>query len=160
MKIKKILNIINEESIQKFPKIWYHGSSFDFDKFDASKAGANFEQSILGIYLSQYKLPPPYGTNAKEYANNSAMSHGGTPIIYTCTVNIKNPLILDSNGWSSSVQCIDKQKNDIKRTSSNYDCVIAYNHDEDFEYAEYIIAVFDDSKIKVVSKEKLPEVSR
>lgn len=160
MKLKEIYNIIKEESSKKLPQVWYHGSSFDFDEFNSSNKGINFDQSILGIYLSQYKKAPPYGTNAKEYADESARNNGGTPIIYTCTVDIKKPLILNSNGWGSSVQCIDKQRNDIKRWVSGHDCVIAFDHEEDFEYAEYIIAVFDESKIKVINKEKLPEVSR
>mgnify|MGYP001325928081 CR=1 FL=1 len=77
------------------------------------------------------------------------------PIIYKCKLIMKNPLILDSNGWYSSVSYIDKNRNDIKRwlNNDNYDSILVYNHGEDnIEYKDYISVVFNPKQIQIIEK--------
>jgi hypothetical protein len=71
--------------------------------------GKNWRQSELGIYFTQYIKPGIYGSTAKEYAEDLVIRKGGKPYIYKCKIHVKNPLILNSNGWYSSVTFIDKK---------------------------------------------------
>lgn len=124
------------------PEFFYHGSNELFHKFSLSEMGKNYEQSILGIYFSQYEKPGIYGSTAKEYAEDTVTRLGGRPYIYKCKINYKNPLILDSNGWYSSNVFIDKNRNTIKEeyTNGNHDCIIAYNFEEnDIKFQDFIL---------------------
>ena len=80
------------------PEFFYHGSNRLFDKFDLKEMGKNFSSSILGIYFTQYLKPTPFGSTAKEYAEELVRREGGKPYIYKCKINYKNPLMLNSNG--------------------------------------------------------------
>ncbi len=129
----------------EYPEFFYHGTNALFDSFTLDYMGRNFDQSILGLYFTQYVEPLPYGSTAKEYAEDAVMSNGGKPYIYKCRIRFRNPLVLDSNGWYSSNLCIDRQRNDIKRRmdhEKDYDCVVAYDfgEDEGIEFRDYILA--------------------
>jgi hypothetical protein len=136
------------------PKLWYHGTNSKFDRFDITYKGKNFEQSTLGIYFTQHITPPPYGSSAKEYAENSAIVKGGEAIIYECELDMKKPLVLNSNGWYNSVDYLDRNRNDIKKwlEISTYDSIISYDstkkdkHDDD----DFIAIVFNPDQIKIV----------
>ena len=153
-----IYEYINEHFINghELPDYWYHGTNLYFDKFVLDDMGKNYYQSILGVYFSQYLKPGIYGSTAKEYAENAVITNGGKPYIYKCKINVKKPLILDSNGWYSTNVFIDKNRNDIKNeiTRGNYDCVIAYDFDnkknEGLEYADCILATSDLDIIEIV----------
>ena len=114
--------------------------------------GKNFHQSTLGIYFTQYIEPLPFGTNAKEYAEEMVRREGGKPFIYKCKIHTKNPLILDSNDWGSSARFIDKNRNDIKRymEHDNHDCIIAYDFEEEMRWREYILATKKLDLIEIV----------
>jgi len=152
--MKHILSYILFEN-SNIPEYWYHGTNSTFDEFDVKYQGANFETSTLGIYFTQHMYPPPYSSTAKEYAQDTTRNKGGVPIIYKCKLIMKNPLILDSNGWYSSVSYIDKNRNDIKRwlNNDNYDSILVYNHGEDnIEYKDYISVVFNPKQIQIIEK--------
>lgn len=141
-------DFINETISYKheYPEYWYHGTNQKFDKFTLDNLGKNYEQSILGIYFSQYLKPPPYGSTAKEYAENAVSRHGGEPYVYKCKININKPLILNSNGWYSSNVYIDKNRNDIINwlKNDNYDSVIVYDfettNEDGIEFGDFILA--------------------
>lgn len=152
MDIKKILR----EELSKqtvLPKVFYHGTNVMFDNFNSESLSKNFEQSILGFYFTQYLKPPPFGTTAKEYAEEAVRNFGGSPIVYEVKLNIKNPLFINSNGLHSSVTAIDKQRNDIKRqlSTSNYDAVVAYDFEEkDFNDKDYSAVVLNSNQIEII----------
>ena len=149
--MKTFEQFVNKELLPpNTPKLWYHGTNTKFDRFDIKYQGKNFTSSILGIYFTQYLKPPPYSSTAKEYAEHSSMSKGGDPIIYECELDMKNPLVLNSNGWYNSNGYLDSNKNEIKRKieNSTYDSIISY----DFEAGDdYIVVVFNPDQIKIIN---------
>lgn len=150
-------NTIRDEKNQEhhIPQVWYHGTNSIFKEFNLSYLDKNWNQSILGIYLTQYKTPPPYGSTAIEYADYVVITKGGHPYVAECTVNIKKPLILDSDGWYSSNVCIDRQRSDIRRWMGtvDYDSVLAYHHEdsskEGIGCGDYILVVKNPSDITI-----------
>jgi hypothetical protein len=147
--VKSFKEFLNENSNSydhEFPEYWYHGTNKYFEKFSLDYLGKNFDQSILGIYFSQYIQPPIYGSTAKEYAEDLVIREGGKPYIYKCKINYKNPLILNSNGWYSSATYIDKNRSDIKTwmVRDRNDCIISYNFEnkaeEGLRWGDYILA--------------------
>jgi hypothetical protein len=139
------------ESRSVLPKVWYHGTNVDFEKFDSSYMGRNWDTSTLGIYFTDRIYPPPYSSTASEYAKHAVSQHGGSPVVYEVELDMKNPLVIDSNGWYSSNTCIDKQRSDIKRwmESGNNDAVVAY----DFKTGDdFISVVSDPGMVKIIKK--------
>lgn len=137
----------------ELPEYFYHGSNKYFDKFTLDNLGKNFHQSTLGIYFTQYLEPVPYGSTAMEYAEEMVRRYGGNPYIYKCKIHVKNPLILDSDGWYSSATFIDKNRNDIKRyvEKGNNDSVIAYDFSEkDIRWRDYQLVAKDLSIIEII----------
>jgi hypothetical protein len=138
----------------ELPEYWYHGTNKYFDAFSLNYIGKNWKQSELGIYFTQYIKPGIYGSTAKEYAENLVVIEGGKPYIYKCKINTKKPLILNSNGWYSSVTFIDKNRNDIKQIDKKYDCVIAYNFEnkkeEGMQWGDYILVTNNLNIIEIV----------
>ncbi len=138
--------------VHLIPKLWYHGTNTTFDSFNLSYLAKNWRQSILGIYLTQYMTPPPYGSTAIEYAKYTSSVRGGEPHVAECTADIENPLILDSDGWYSSNGAIDKQRSDIMRwlRADKYDSVLCYDHTcDNVEDADHILIVLDPHKVKI-----------
>ena len=144
-------NTINGHEL---PEYWYHGTNKLFDKFTLDNLGRNFHQSTLGIYFTQYEKPGIYGSTAKEYAEELVRREGGKPYIYKCRIHVKNPLILDSNGWYSSTTFIDKNRSDIMRWMNNdkHDSVISYDfeNDEGVLFGDYILATNNLDIIEIV----------
>lgn len=138
------------------PEFWYHGTNKYFKRFDLKYMASNFEQSILGIYFSQYIEPGIYGSTAKEYAEDLVVRQGGKPYVYKCKINLKNPLILDSSGWYSTNTYIDKNRNDLKRyiERNNYDGLISYNFDskktDGLAWADLILVTNKISNIEII----------
>lgn len=154
MQLHNIIGYELFEARRALPEVWYHGTSTDFDRFDGSKMGTNFESSTLGTYFTDRIYPPPYSATASEYAKNAASKHGGEPVVYEVHLDMKNPLVIDSNGWYSSNACIDKQRADIARwmRDGGHDAVVAY----DFAAKDdYVAAVKDPDSIKIIKKHNI-----
>lgn len=132
--------------LPSFPEYFYHGTNQDFNKFDIKYVGSNFESSILGIYLTQYLQPPPYGASALEFAEQAVKKTGGSPIIYKCKVNFSNPLIIDSKGFYNSNAKADAHRLKLKHNleEGNHDGIVIYNS-EGYKLPDYIT---DDDLIK------------
>lgn len=147
----KYLNSYNDFIIEnlnnshELPEYWYHGTNKYFEKFSLDYLGTNWEQSILGVYFSQYLKPGIFGSTAKEYADYAVTIKGGTRYIYKCKIHTKNPLILNSNGWYSSNVYVDKNRHDInnRMKNNNHDCIIAYDfenkQEEGLIWGDYIL---------------------
>lgn len=140
----KLFEEFNSELSQKFnlpnfPDFFYHGTNVDFNKFDIKYLGSNFESSILGIYLTQYLQPLPYGASALEFAEQAVKKSGGSPIIYKCKVNLANPLIIDSKGYYNSNAIADAHRLKLKHNleQGNHDGIIIYNS-ESYKLPDYI----------------------
>lgn len=140
------------------PLVVYHGTSDNFDYFDISKMGKNFDQSILGFYFTNGAEPNlskgiPYGTTASEYAFNSQKGGysdlGGANVI-PVYLSIQNPLRIKADGWYSPATAIDKQRNQIKEWLKNtdYDGIISENEDKEQYGNEIIYVVFKANQIK------------
>lgn len=98
----------------------------------------------------------PFGSTAKEYAEEMVRREGGKPYIYKCKIYTKKPLILNSNGWNSSATFIDKNRNDIKNyliTDGN-DSIVSYDFEnkkeEGLEYGDYILATKNLDIIEII----------
>ncbi len=142
-----------------FPAVFYHGSNQLFDTFSKEKLGQNFEQSTLGIYFSQFAKPLPYGTTAREYAEEMVRRYGGTPYVYECKLNLKNPLVLDTSDHErGSANYIDSHRELIARKLSGHDSIVAYNFSEDeLKYQDQIAVVFDPADITILSVKNASE---
>lgn len=140
----------------ELPEYWYHGTNRYFDRFSLVGMGRNWSQSNLGVYFTQYLKPGIYGSTAREYAEDLVRREGGVPYIYKCKVHVKNPLVLNSNGWYSSVSYLDKNRNDIKRwvKSGGYDGVISYDFEnkevEGLQWGDYVLVTDNLGLIEIV----------
>lgn len=132
------------------PRVVYHGTGADFDIFDSSMIGQNFDQSTLGFYFTNAPKPDllggfGYGSTASEYAVNAP----GSPNVMPVYLSLQNPLVLDdAEEWGGGVSAIDKQASDIARWAKDhgYDGVIA--KDGTGENSEVIYVAFRPEQIK------------
>lgn len=149
----KLRSLLTENTV-KIPKIWYHGTSVDFDEFDLKFITKNFYLSSLGIYLTAYKFPPPNGINAEGYAEASLNSADEIPLILTCQVNTDNFFIADSSGYSSSISFLDKNVNKLKDKRTEFDGICAFNHSKQgFVDMSFALVIFNPKNIKIIKKE-------
>jgi len=143
----------------ELPQYWYHGTNKYFDTFTLENMGTNWDQSILGVYFTQYADDGIFGSTAKEYAEYVVSVYGGTPYVYKCKLNIQNPLMLDSSGWYSSNSYIDQNRSDIKRWMKGEDCAISYNLEnrkkDGLEFGDYILATKNLNMIEIISVSEL-----
>lgn len=68
----------------------FHGTSVDFDAFDASSRGSltNYPGSKLATFFAQSR------SNAEHYADLSARTVGGTARVIEVTIALSRPLVL------------------------------------------------------------------
>lgn len=147
-----------ENKLGEVPKTWFHGTNKLFDKFDDTYRNVNFKSSILGFYFSQHRKPPPYSSTAEEYAKDAVGRSGGIPVVYECELDIKKPLVLNSEGWYSSNAYLDVNRNDIKRWLNNdsYDGILCYDQSQmDIMDMDYIAIVFDSEQIDIIKTHQL-----
>ena len=116
------------------PLIVYHGSTFEFDKFNECT----------------------YFTN--DYMN--ADGYAGGNYVYECYLNIKNPLIIDGQGkkWDDIKTIYGTSTRDVVANidSSKYDGIIFNNikdswiDDEDYQDTSTVYVTFSSNQIKSI----------
>lgn len=74
----RFLEIYLKENASDIPRILYHGSNFDFDKFDLSHVGKGegLQKFGFGVYL----------TDTEKLSNFYATQLKGTQVIYQCRI--------------------------------------------------------------------------
>lgn len=141
-------NIIKKILLEsKVNNIYYHGTNYNFDKFNLSNFGTSDNGYLgFGIYL----------TNDAEMASSYASDEG---FILSCNVSSFNPYII--NDFKYSLHPL-KLKNFLgvptirginsKITSMGYDSVmLTYVDDSGFDFIE--LCVFDTAQISIIRKE-------
>lgn len=96
--MKTFLDFLREETKPQFNNLeLFHGSNVEFDVFDFEKIGQTDSGTMgAGFYLTGNKEEAlRYAENAVRYRNS------GTPHVMTFNVNVRSPLILDSNNVSA-----------------------------------------------------------
>lgn len=161
--IRKILleykNDQDQKDYNKYKKYigntWFHGTNKKITRFSLNNLGDTFNSSILGLYFTSIKNPPPYSSSASEYANYKVSLEGGEPYVHEIYFEPKKPLIINSNGWYSPNAAIDAQKNDIKRwiKNDNYDSIISFDFDD--PTYDQILVILDVNNIKIKNIEKV-----
>ena len=88
----------------------YHGTGTKFTVFDKAHIGENFADrgSDLGFYFS------PYIEDATGYARE-ATGYKGNGEIMQVYLNLKNPLVIEDEGWGSAIGQADIRHGDLKR---------------------------------------------
>lgn len=88
----------------------YHGTGTKFTVFDKAHIGENFADrgSDLGFYFS------PYIEDATGYARE-ATGYKGKGEIMQVYLNLKNPLVIEDEGWGSAIGQADIRHVDLKR---------------------------------------------
>ena len=144
MKLIEIYDSIFESDVDGVTL--YHGTSYDFDKFDLRffNAGSGDGGWLgKGVYL----------TNDYDYAS----SYGD---VLECTVRLDNPYILKDSLYQTRPL---KLMNDLgvnnsrdvtmKLRSDGYDSIILTYDDSDIDSGVfYEVCVFDPSKIKIIKR--------
>ena len=129
------------------PLVVYHGSPNEFDAFDKSKVGEKYGAvADLGFYF----------TNDKFMAQNYQDISG---TVYSTFLNLKNPLIVNGEGWGSAIAQADKRHTDLKRWAEeqNADGIIVTSTDEILEddngreYQDAVYIAFEPNQIKDAS---------
>ena len=130
----------------------YHGTGAKFTVFDKAHIGENFGNrgGDLGFYFS------PYIEDAKGYAREAA-GYKGKGEVMPVYLNLKNPLIIEDDGWGSAISQADIRHGDLKRWAEEgkHDGIIVKSTDEidenDMPDAVYI--AFSPEQIKNVTNE-------
>ena len=107
----------------------YHGTGADFTVFDKGRIEQNFQNrgGDLGFYFT------PYIEDAQGYARGAAYLSGGEKNIMEVYLNLKNPLVIEDEGWGSAVRQADMRHGDLMRWAQEggHDGIIVKSTDED-----------------------------
>lgn len=152
---KKKLSMSSRERLKRakelgfdVSRVWYHGTSGDFDSFDSGREGSVSSGVGVGIWLTTEK------TYAFEYAENAAGKHGGEPNVMELFVNYGKKLTvkLEQRGntivsvVNGSEMSFDDNASAIKYAKANgYDSVEFPNGSFTDEPA---LVVFDGARIR------------
>ena len=131
----------------------YHGTGAKFTVFDRGRIEQNFQNrgGDLGFYFS------PYIEDARGYAREATFSTGGEKTIMEVYLNLKNPLVIEDEGWGSAISQADIRHSDLKRWAQEggYDGIIVKSTDEvdDDGTPDAVYIAFSPEQIKNVSNE-------
>ena len=135
----------------------YHGTGSDFTVFDKSRVGENYPGGIsdLGFYFT------PYREDAVGYASNATSDRSGRRVMASY-LNLKNPLIVEDEGWGSAASQADIRHSDLMRWAKDggHDGIIVRSTDEimdDDGTADAIYIAFNSNQIKDVTNENPTE---
>lgn len=135
----------------------YHGTGSDFTVFDKSRVGENYPVGIsdLGFYFT------PYREDAVGYASNATSDRSGRRVMASY-LNLKNPLIVEDEGWGSAASQADIRHSDLMRWAKDggHDGIIVRSTDEimdDDGTADAIYIAFNSNQIKDVTNENPTE---
>lgn len=125
----------------------YHGTGNEFTVFDKKRIGQNFpgRGGDMGFYFT------PYKEDANEYAwNASGKKNGGS--VMSVYLNLKNPLVVEDDGWGSAIRQADIRHNDLMRWAKQggHDGIIVVSTDEEMSAGEYdsVYIAFSEEQIK------------
>ena len=131
----------------------YHGTGAKFTVFDRGRIEQNFQNrgGDLGFYFS------PYIEDAQGYAREATFSTGGEKTIMEVYLNLKNPLVIEDEGWGSAISQADTRHGDLKRWAQEggHDGIIVKSTDEvdDDGTPDAVYIAFSPEQIKNVSNE-------
>lgn len=131
----------------------YHGTGAKFTVFDRGRIEQNFQNrgGDLGFYFS------PYIEDAQGYAREATFSTGGEKTIMEVYLNLKNPLVIEDEGWGSAISQADIRHGDLKRWAQEggHDGIIVKSTDEvdDDGTPDAVYIAFSPEQIKNVSNE-------
>lgn len=129
----------------------YHGTGAKFTVFDKGRIEQNFQNrgGDLGFYFS------PYIEDAQGYAREAAFSTGGEKAIMEVYLNLKNPLVVEDEGWGSAISQADIRHSDLKRWAQEggNDGIIVKSTDEvdDDGTPDAVYIAFSPEQIKSVT---------
>ena len=130
----------------------YHGTGAKFTVFDNAHIGENFGNrgGDLGFYFS------PYIEDAKGYAREAA-GHKGKGEVMPVYLNLKNPLIIEDDGWGSAISQADIRHGDLKRWAEEgkHDGIIVKSTDviDENDMPDAVYIAFSPEQIKNVTNE-------
>ena len=130
----------------------YHGTGEKFTVFDKAHIGENFSNrgGDLGFYFS------PYIEDAKGYAREAA-DYKGKGEVMTVYLNLKNPLIIEDDGWGSAISQADIRHGDLKRWAEEgkHDGIIVKSTDviDENDMLDAVYIAFSPEQIKNVTNE-------
>ena len=132
----------------------YHGTGAKFTVFDKAHIGENFGNrgGDLGFYFS------PYIEDAKGYAREAA-GYKGKGEVMPVYLNLKNPLIIEDDGWGSAISQADIRHGDLKRWAEEgkHDGIIVKSTDviDENDMPDAVYIAFSPEQIKNVTNENL-----
>ena len=131
----------------------YHGTGAKFTVFDKAHIGENFADrgSDLGFYFS------PYIEDATGYARE-ATGYKGKGEIMQVYLNLKNPLVIEDEGWGSAIGQADIRHGDLKRWAQEggHDGIIVKSTDvemDDNGTPDAVYIAFSSEQIKNVTNQ-------
>lgn len=131
----------------------YHGTGTKFTVFDKAHIGENFADrgGDLGFYFS------PYIEDATGYARE-ATGYKGEGEIMQVYLNLKNPLVIEDEGWGSAIGQADIRHGDLKRWAQEggHDGIIVKSTDiemDDNGTPDAVYIAFSPEQIKSVTNE-------
>lgn len=130
----------------------YHGTGAKFTVFDKAHIGENFGNrgGDLGFYFS------PYIEDAKGYAREAA-GYKGKGEVMPVYLNLKNPLIIEDDGWGSAISQADIRHGDLKRWAEEgkHDGIIVKSTDviDENDMPDAVYIAFSPEQIKNVTNE-------
>ena len=127
------------------PLVVYHGSRETFEVFDKSKIGKKWgDVSDLGFYFTVDK------NKAAEYRE------GQTTDVYEMFLNLRNPQVVEDEGWGSAIAQTDARHSDLKRwaEAEHNDGIAVISNDEILEddngreFKDAVYVAFEPNQIK------------
>lgn len=131
----------------------YHGTGAKFTVFDKRRIEQNFQNrgGDLGFYFS------PYIEDAQGYAREASFSTGGEKAIMEVYLNLKNPLVVEDEGWGSAISQADIRHGDLKRWAQEggHDGIIVKSTDEvdDDGTPDAVYIAFSPEQVKNVTNQ-------
>lgn len=131
-----------------FSATLYHGTSYEFEKYEDEHAGKTTDSGFYGVGMSM----SPYKKVAEAYAKHSSSKNSKPPIVLTKDVHLKKPLYTIQGAWTFSDAihaAIGKKLHNSQEITdalkqAGYDGIVVYL--EDGELNE--VTVFSDKQVK------------
>lgn len=131
-----------------FSATLYHGTSYEFEKYEDEHAGKTTDSGFYGVGMSM----SPYKKVAEAYAKHSSSKNSKPPIVLTKDVHLKKPLYTIQGAWTFSDAihaAIGKKLHDSQEITdalkqAGYDGIVVYLGDGRLNE----VTVFSDKKVE------------
>ncbi|MDR0689005.1 MAG: hypothetical protein LBG08_01890, partial [Spirochaetaceae bacterium] len=171
-KLQQFLDSVNPSEVSQVrdangePLAVFHGTNAEFDVFDGTLAGKNFEAGERGYFFTNYTKETKtalygggektYHYGAASYADEMQRRYGGKYNVMGLFLNIRNPMVIKENSDGAGILSLLEDWRGIKKglyedaDKNGNDGIIAIDTDSPLSNGEYeaIYNIFSPTQVK------------